>query len=222
MEQSIKAIKPQKIIIYAIATIITLACVNMALFMEPGLASSNLTIAERMQFVAENKTLWQLSWATWMVAALGLLTFCYLLYSHLPKHPAKLFGLLCVAIGIAPDLCAEAIFAFVLPNNQSLNMTTDTYAQFETIAMLFTGGIGNGMYNIGGLILNIILLQSQTFPRWVALAGIPAWLFGIGLTIATFLLAIDAAKIFTAIAMVWSTAWMVLFAHYAYPEKRDT
>ena len=212
--------KPEKIIIYSIAAIITLACFNMALFMEPGLASSGLSIAERMQFVAEHKTLWQLSWATWMLAALGLLTFCYLLYSRLPAHPVKLLGLLCVAIGIAPDLCAEAIFAFVLPNNQSLNITADTYVQLETLAMLFTGGIGNGMYNIGGLILNIILLQTNTLPRWVALVGIPAWLFGIGLTIATFLLTIDAAKILTAIAMVWSTVWMVLFAHYAYPEKR--
>lgn len=212
--------KPQKLIIYTIAAIITLACLNMALFMEPGLASSSLNITDRMQFVAENKTLWQLSWATWMLAALGLLTFCYLLYRRLPQHPVKLLGLLCVAIGIAPDLCAEAIFAFVLPNHQLLNINAITYVQFETLAMLFTGGIGNGLYNIGGLLLNSILCTTRIVPAWVSCIGLPAWFFGVALTIATFMLSIDGAKIFTAVAMVWSTVWMVLFAHFAFQEKR--
>jgi hypothetical protein len=153
-----------------------------------------------------------------MLSALGLLLFCVYLLDYIPRSRLRHFAILVVAIGIAPDISAEVIFAFVLPPLLLMENTATLFMALEQIAMQLTGTVGNGAYNIGGLILNLLLFNNPRIPRLLVWAGLPAWCFGLALSVATALHEVFIATQLTGLAMVWSVGWMfavalILFRH---------
>jgi hypothetical protein len=206
---------------FIIVIILTTACFQMAFLMTDGLEASGNNIVARNEFIQNNLGLWQLGWFNWMLAALGLLTFCIMLLPFIPKSEWRILGILLVALGIVPDIGAEVIFAFVIPHSHTIDPTLATMQTLELIAVQLTGTLGNGLYNIGGLLLNILLLNNQRLPRKLVLIGIPGWLFGFGLSIACAMHAFDAAKFFTAAGMVWSTTWMFALTIKVFPRTYE-
>lgn len=204
-----------------IVTTLTLACFQMAFVITDGLVAPNNTVVERNEFIQNNLGLWQLGWFNWMLAALGLLTFCTMLLPFIPKSEWRVLGILLVALGIVPDIGAEVIFAFVIPYSHTIDPTLATMQILELIAVQLTGTLGNGLYNIGGLLLNVLLLNNQRLPRKLILIGIPGWFFGFGLSITCAMHALDAAKFFTAAGMVWSTAWMFAMTIIIFPRTHE-
>ena len=206
---------------HAIIAILTLACLQMAFILPEGLLGAGNSIAERNEFIQNNLGLWQLGWINWMFAALGLLTFCIMLLPFIPKSEWRVLGILLVALGIVPDIGAEVIFAFVIPYTHTIDPTLATMQTLELIAVQLTGTLGNGLYNMGGLLLNVLLLTNQRLPRKLILIGLPGWFFGVGLSISCAMQALDAAKFFTAAGMVWSTAWMFALTIKVFPHTPD-
>jgi len=204
-----------------IVAILTLACLQMAFILPEGLLGAGNTIAERNEFIQNNLGLWKLGWFNWMLAALGLLTFCAMLLPFIPKSEWRVLGILLVALGIVPDIGAEVIFAFVIPHSHAIDPTLATMQTLELIAVQLTGTLGNGLYNIGGLLLNVLLLNNQRLPRKLILIGIPGWFFGFGLSITYAMQALDAAKFFTAAGMVWSTVWMFAITIKVFPRAHE-
>ncbi|PUA29085.1 MAG: hypothetical protein B0W54_00240 [Cellvibrio sp. 79] len=203
----------------AIVIVLTLACIQMAFVITDGLVASGNSATERNEFIQHNLALWQLGWFNWMLGALGLLTFCIMLLPYIPKSEWRILGILLVGLGIVPDIGAEVIFAFVIPHSHTIDPNLATMQILEMVAMQLTGTLGNGLYNIGGLLLNILLLGNKSLPRNIILAGIPGWFFGFGLSITCALYAFDAAKFFTAAGMVWSTAWMLAITLFIFPNE---
>lgn len=205
----------------AIVATLTLACFQMAFVMTDGLAASGNSIAERHEFIQNNLGLWQLGWLNWMLAALGLLTFCCLLLPYIPSSEWRLLGILLVGLGIAPDLSAEIIFAFIIPYSHQTDPSLATMQILEALAMQLTGTLGNGLYNIGGFLLNVLLLSNKKLPRNLVLIGLPGWCFGFGLSIACATYSLEAAKLFTAAGMVWSTTWMFALTIKVFPRAQE-
>ncbi len=203
-----------------IVVTLTIACFQMAFVITDGLVASGNSTIERNEFIQKNLTLWQLGWFNWMLGALGLLTFCIMLLPYIPKSEWRMLGVLLVGLGIVPDIGAEVIFAFVIPHSHRIDPTLANMQLLEMIAMQLTGTLGNGLYNIGGLLLNILLLGNKSLPRNIILAGIPSWFFGFGLSIACAFYAFDVAKFFTATGMVWSTAWMLAIILFVFPQEK--
>ncbi len=196
--------------IYAIATLITFACIFMVGPMRDGFLAEQL--ADRVGFMASNPGIWKLGWTLWMFSALGLLLFCTLLASAIENSPLKTFGLFAVALGIAPDLAAETLFAYVIPLASAQEVGLPTLAVLERTAVMLTSFLGNGLYNIGGLILTLLYVKQTRPPMWFSAWGIVAWILGLGLSIATAANLLLIIALFTGAAMVLSTTWMVLFA----------
>jgi hypothetical protein len=186
-----------------IIAVVTLACFNMALGMAEGLPV-NPILPERMHFLATHSALWQFGWLTWMAAALGLLVFCHLLTLYMPMSTLSRIGLSLVSIGIAPDISAEVLYAWVLPGVQN----AETFLLLDRIAMLLTGLVGNGAYCLGGLCLNLALFANPLLSRAMLGFGLPSWLVGLLISVSTAMQHIPAAALFTAIAMVWNVIWM--------------
>lgn len=202
-----------------VIAIITTACLLMALFLRHGLPAGT-TLAGRMEFIAAHPIAWPLSWLPWMASALGLLLFCFWLREYAPPSPARLFSIALVAFGVVPDLAAESIYAFVLPRLAE-QQATEMFSSFELMATLLTGLLANGAYCLGGFILNLLLLRNPRFPRPVAFAGLPAWILGLGLSVAVFNQWMGTAVILTAASMTLSLAWMFIVTVYVFrfPER---
>lgn len=199
--------------VYLIVIIIAIACALMNGPMRGGLPLDT-TVLERMAFIAENHVVWTLSWLIWMLAALGLLVFCFIFASVLNATSlAVRLGLTLVALGIVPDLIAEVIYAFVMPQVITQSTGLDLFKLLEVVAMLLTGFLGNGLYNLGGLVLTVAAIRQGVLQSWVAVWGIFAWIFGLGLSGAIALQWMSAAEVLTALSMGLSTSWMLVVAH---------
>ncbi|VUD65041.1 hypothetical protein TDB9533_03464 [Thalassocella blandensis] len=193
--------------------VITLACFNMHLFARGGLMVDTPDFVERLTYMQQHLVAWRLLWLNWMFAALGLLMFACMLAQFISQGYLRTFGLLVMALGIAPDISGECIYAFILPLAQADSVSQLAMLQtLEVIAMNLTGTVGNGFYNVGGLILNLLLFQNLKIPRWIIMLGIPAWPLGLALSVSTALGMYHAAEWFTALAMVWSTLWILLLS----------
>lgn len=209
---STKQYKLKRSLIYLIVAIITLACFLMNGPMRGGLPLAT-TLTDRITFISQHQTLWALSWFVWMLSALGLFVFCTILADELPKSFLRTAGVAFVGLGIAPDLIAEVLYAFVIPKVIIAGLNHDLVAVLEIIAMHLTGFLGNGLYNLGGLLLTCLAIKHAVVQAWVALWGVLAWLLGLLLSLSIALNALKAAEFFTATSMVLSTAWMLIFAH---------
>lgn len=202
-----------------IVGLLVTACFQLAFVLQAGLPGSGYSLVERHDFIKNHLTSWQLGWFNWMLAALSLLTFCILLLPYIPKSEWRILGILLVGLGVVPDITAEIIFAFVIPYVHLTDPSLASMQLLELIAIQLTGALGNGLYNIGGLLLNMLLLNNHALPRKIIAIGIPGWFFGFGLSIATALQQFDWVKIFTGLGMVWSTAWMFLMTIKIFPHK---
>lgn len=194
-----------------IVAVITLACFNMAFFMRDGLPT-NPDLASRLSYLTDHRLLWQSGWFTWMLSAIGLLGFCCLLLAYIPRSRARTLGLALVAIGIGPDIIAETLYAFVLP----MLSEPMSFLLLDRVAMLLTGFIGNSAYCVGGLILNLLLFKNQRIPRAILYFGLPSWVIGLFISLATLAAEINLAALFTGVAMVWNVVWMFLFTQIVF------
>lgn len=198
--------------IHVIVVIITVACFLMNGPMRGGLPLDN-TVAERIVFIADNGVIWSLSWFTWMLSAIGLFVFCAILADELSKNFLRTIGIALVGMGIAPDLIAEVIYAFVIPEIIEKQLDSNVVEVLEIIAMHLTGYLGNGLYNLGGLLLTVLAINQGVLKLWIALWGVAAWMLGLMLSLSVAIGSIKATEIFTATAMVLSTTWMLIFAY---------
>ncbi len=171
------------------------------------------TLADRLDYISGNITIWRGGWLLWMSAALGLFLFATFLSTYVEKSAFRTFGLGLVALGIAPDLTAEVIYAFIIPLGIKGSYSLETLAALEQLAMHLTGFLGNGLYNIGGLILTLLLINQKSLSWPVAAMGVVAWILGILLSVSVLLESMKWAEIFTASSMFLSTFWMFIIAH---------
>lgn len=213
----------------AVIGIIFVACLAMVFVLQPGLVIEP-DIHARMRYMLDHKNIWLVSWLLWMASALGLLLFCFYLLDFLPSSKMKFYALALVAIGIAPDITAEFIFAVILPwlaanasnaDELILKINIEHFRALEYLAAQLTGGFGNGAYNLGGIMLNILAFKNKKLPRWLLWLGIPSWLLGLALSAATVAGQAFWMFIFTAASMTLSLMWMGLVATIVFyrPDK---
>ena len=180
--------------------------------MRQGLPTGN-TALDRAVFIAENSAIWTSFWGVWMLSAVGLFVFCTILADELKPSFLRTVGLSLVAMGIAPDLTAEVIYAFILPDVANSDGGLTAFVLLESIAVHLTGFLGNGLYNLGGLLLTLLAFKAGILKNWIAFWGVTAWVLGLLLSVSIALDAMAAAEAFTAISMVLSTLWMLIFAY---------
>lgn len=199
-------------LIHVIVAVITVACFLMNGPMREGLPLDT-SLSDRMAFISANGFIWTVSWVVWMFSAIGLFVFCSILADEIRSSVFSKVGVALVAMGIAPDLIAEVIYAFVIPEVIDRNIGSEFVELLEVIAAHLTGYLGNGLYNLGGLLLTILAFQQGVLKTWIAIWGGVAWGLGLMLSFSIAAGSFRLAEIFTATSMTLSTAWMLIFAY---------
>ena len=75
MKQS-RVVYPAVALSLGIVGLISLACLAMLFWLQPGLPTEPLA-EHRMAYIAGHPLQWKLGWALWMGSALGFLLFCH-------------------------------------------------------------------------------------------------------------------------------------------------
>lgn len=164
-----------------------IACLGMATVLAP---ASPLTAdpASRMAAIASAGAWYTAVWITWMLAAVSLIGFLFALTASLGAPPLAILGLLLATIGLAPDLIAEAIAISVLPRLAAAGPSREAVGAFvlwESFHVVLTGLLGNGLYTLGGLLINLAAVGHERFPRALARGGLVVWSLGLGLAAVT-------------------------------------
>lgn len=126
----------------ACATANFLAAIVLATILAPGTPLFG-DVAERQRYVRDHAVLWQLGWATWMVAA-ATLVWCYAWWRA--RVRASRTPLLIAGAGIVADWTAELLL---------ITRAADAYADVAPLAFFLTGAIANGLYTIAGIQLTL-------------------------------------------------------------------
>src|SRR5687768_10645278 len=154
------------------------------------------SVAERAAWLATHSVQWRLGWMIWMAAAVSLLAF-YVWWGARVSTRHAVAALAIGAAGLACDFAGESIFIGWIPAPDS---------DLHRLAALLTGGAGNGLYTVAGLLLTLVTPGMPLFLRgWAWLV----WASGAALTVATIANVPAGVVAASAALMVLFIPWVV-------------
>ncbi len=197
-----------------------LASAFMLVFLRPGIDPS-IEVLERIHYIAEHPAWWRMGWLVWMGAALSLIYFFIHWGLFLDGHVSRaliLFGVLIGSLGMVPDILAETFFLGLLPRlaqeilqapEESQGALLQSFAHWQWATTLTSGFVGNGLYALGGLILNLASHRSGRLGKIFVWLGWPIWISAVGLAVSTVGMWREPLMLFTALTMGWFIFWLM-------------
>jgi hypothetical protein len=154
-------------------------------------------IRDRAAFVKDHPLVWRAGWCAWMAAAISLLGF-YAWWGCRVSARAAVAALLVAGAGACCDLSAESLFIGWLP---------DDFARIESLGTFLTGGMANGLYTVGGIILTLATPGLRKGLRaWAWLA----WAAGILVSVFAFADSALGIAVSTTVLFVLFCPWVVV------------
>jgi len=185
------------------------ACVAL-LVVGPGTEIGG-SAAERMEFVAQNGTLWTIAWRVWTVASASFLAFAIAWSAKIWEKSDEasdrwLSVAACVValVAVICDLMGESTLIHLLPAAKN---PTEFMAVYRTYQW-FSPVVANGLYGIVGLILSAISWRQGWLTGIAGAWGFAIWGVALALTVAAI---VDSTFWMTATG----AATMVLFVPWS-------
>jgi hypothetical protein len=178
----------------ACAALNALAAAAMALVLRPGTEVVPDTAA-RLAYIAAHPLLWRSGWALWIAAALSLLAFYAWWGSRLPDSRAGVAAFVLALAGVCADLLAESLYIGWLPAH---------HVRVAPVARVLTGGIGNGLYTVAGILLTIASPWLRGWGRRVAWI---IWASGLALAAFSFAGGTAGMAVSTTVLFVLFSPW---------------
>jgi hypothetical protein len=152
-------------------------------------------VGQRIAYLSQHPERWRAGWVLWMLAALSLAGF-YAWWGGRVVGRTAVIAFAIASLGLACDFAGESIFIGWVPHpGTSLHRT----------ASLLTGGAGNGLYTIAGIILTI---ATPSLPfRWLAWLS---WASGIGMTLFTIAGSDAGFVASSALLMAFFIPWVII------------
>ncbi|HTF57557.1 MAG TPA: hypothetical protein VK661_10020 [Planctomycetota bacterium] len=153
---------------FVCAALNALGAVVMLLVLRHGLESEPDATA-RAAFVTGHLGIWRASWGIWIAAALSLAAFYGWWGTRLPDPRPGRWAFAITLVGLAADLTAETLYIGWAPLDEAT----------MRVAGLLTGGVGNGLYTVAGIVLTLAtpmggLLRGITWAVWASGAALTA------------------------------------------------
>jgi hypothetical protein len=185
--------------------------------LRPGTPGSG-PLPQRMDYIAQHPWLWGSGWLLWMAGTLSLLATLFLLAEAIPaEYRVSVRGaVLLAAVGAACDLAGDAVqitlpvLAEAIPG-RSQALAADAGAA-EWLAALLSGGVGNTLYGLAGLLLTRALARSPLADRWLIRVSWAEWVLTLIAT--TALLKLQVLPYMIATVILLYALWTVLVARH--------
>jgi hypothetical protein len=155
-------------------------------------------MAARATYISEHIGAWRAGWAVWLGAGVSLVGFYAWWGARLPQPVWGLAGTGFAATGMVCDWFAESLYIGWLPRD------------LETIGplgMCLTGGVANGLYTIGGVILTLGTRSIRGgFRVWTWVM----WASGVAVSVAAFIGSVRFLAAATGVLFVLFCPWCVV------------
>jgi hypothetical protein len=189
---------------YACALLNVIAAGALLFVLQPGTDVAP-DAASRIAYITNNEVLWQAGWVCWIAAALSLLAFYAWWGTRLPSwvddDGAPRWGVVALAIaatGLVFDLTAESLLIAWLPKD---------FASVAPITSVLTGGFGNGLYTIAGVVLTS---ATRGLKGWFLVWTWTMWTAGFGISIFTFAGNFIGVGICSGVLFILFCPWVVV------------
>jgi hypothetical protein len=166
------------------------------LFLLRGGSEAGGNVTERAAWLATHSMQWRLGWMIWMAAAVSLLAF-YGWWGARASARHAVAALVIAAAGLACDFAGESIFIGWIPAPDS---------DLHRAAALLTGGAGNGLYTVAGILLTLV---TPRMPRVLRAWAWLVWASGAALTVATIVNVPAGVVAASAALMVLFIPWVL-------------
>lgn len=154
-------------------------------------------VAARARYILEHIGAWRTGWAVWMGAGVSLVAFYAWWGARLPQPVWGLAATALAAVGMTCDWFAESLFIGWLPRD------------IETIGplgMCLSGGVANGLYTIGGVILTLGTRSIRGgFGVWTWVM----WASGVAVSVAAFTCSVPFLAAATGVLFVLFCPWCI-------------
>jgi small multidrug resistance pump len=167
------------------------------LFFLRGGSEAIADLQQRAQWLDAHPAQWRAGWLIWMAAAVSLTGFYAWWGARVASRPA-LVALSVASLGLACDFAGESIFIGWLPHPGT---------PLHRAASLLTGGAGNALYTIAGILLTLVTPAMPPLLRaWAWLA----WTSGIALSLMTIAGNDSGVVVASAALMVLFIPWVAM------------
>lgn len=173
LEGSVVGTRLRALAPYACALLNLTAAAALLVVLRPG-TEVIPDVTSRIAYITNNELLWRAGWVCWIAAALSLLAFYAWWGVRLPAPGWGVAALAIASAGLVFDLTAESLLIAWLPKD---------YGTVSPVASLLTGGPGNGLYTIAGVVLTLGTrglkggFLAWTWTIWAAGFGLSAFTF---------------------------------------------
>jgi hypothetical protein len=191
-----------------------------AVGMRPGTAL--VSLAERMDYLAQSPAGWTLGWAAWMLCSATLILFLAAVTHRLENRTGLAsFGLMIAIAGAAFDLFCDSIYVVVFPMLAALRpQQQDLFLIVEKTTGLASLVIANGGYSVGILLITFALRERKGLMPFTVMIGYAVAGFGLLLAAAGFTGVPWHAEWATPPTIGLFCLWAVLVAHSLEPARR--
>lgn len=195
--------------------------ITMAVLLLPGMPGGAVPDLERIQYIAENQTLWQVGWLPWQLSALSdlLIAIALLQVKQIPAAMRWLV-LLATLVAIAPDQIGQIIWVRDGPLIAHLSIVKDNpsiYLKFEQPIYVMICGWAALLYSVLAVFwtmaLRPLLNASKTYYTfsWTiwTLSAVCSVLFLLSSIISIpFIVLAVANAVFFPLLLLWF-AWVI-------------
>jgi hypothetical protein len=172
------------------------AALGMLVLLRPG-TEVQPDAAARAAYVASHLLEWRVGWMLWVAAASTLIAFFAWWSARASRRALAVAGFAVGALGLFFDATAESIFVGWMPERMDLARR----------AAVLSGGVANGLYCSGGLLLTLAIPDlPSALRRW----SLAIWVAGLGLTAATVAWSVPWIVACTAAVMALFLPWVVV------------
>lgn len=177
-----------------------------------------------LQFIPQHVILWRSAWLAAAVASVSFAVFAVACCQLVDRRfrAATAVALIFVTVALTNDLNGQfsmmvlfSDLAYQMRGHGSFLQHETAQLAWSTMNQALTQSvlIANTLDALAGLIIGVCATLTRSFPKWIALVGLPIWLVMLSVSVLSFLGALKSALVLLLAVTVAFVLWAMVMGY---------
>ncbi|HEY9868460.1 MAG TPA: hypothetical protein V6D08_04790 [Candidatus Obscuribacterales bacterium] len=177
-----------------------------------------------MQFIPQHIILWRSVWLASAVASLSFAVFAVAYCQLVDRRyrAATAVALIFVTVALTNDLNGQFSMMVLFSDLAYQMRGHGSFLQHETAQLAWSTMnqaltqcvlIANTLYGFAGFIISLSAMATRSFPKWIALVGLPIWFVMLSVSVLSFLGALKSALVLLLAVTVAFVLWTMVMGY---------